>query len=288
MKKYGIGLMFLLLLLFMAACGDSGSTSDEGTSNAEAEQADRDEQEQTDDQTANSEKPSVEIKDKHFEKFSQYGDGSPDTVGVYAELKNTGDIPASVNNAEVILYDEEDNVLSTDDAQDTLTEGSLIAPNIMDAGNSGYIAFDIDYEEKFDDLDHVEIEYEPFPVEKSDVIKLKSEKVNVMGEKDDLDESFEKRDDFDEHPLSKADITFNLENEHDENYDYEVGIGLYDKDDNLLATMIDMDYTDVDYTVEAKGGKNVEVKETLPIDIDKVDHAKVYATGAIPDEDEDW
>lgn len=273
--------MFLLMVIFTAACGENESSANENDAVNDSGQV-----EQTgDDQSApEKEEVSVEIEDQFFKRFTDGGTGM-ESVGVYAELKNTGDVPADVPYVEATLYDKDDNVLSVSDAQQTLAEGSLLSPTTIEPDSSSYIALKMDYEEKFDDLDHIDIDYEADPAYEDGYESLDVDKVNVMGEADKYDDMGKERDDFDENPISDMDITLILKNTYDEDLNHEVGIGLYDKDDELIGTMIDLDYVDVDYSIEANSDKNVEVTGSLPVDIDKVDHAEVEAIGVENTED---
>lgn len=266
MKKFGIGLALILMVTFLAACGsDESGAIDENSDEDQENQA-----EKTDSQTDEQAETSVEVKDKSFKRYSQYG-GDGDTVGIFAELKNEGDTPVSLPNIEISFLDDDDNILEVADSQDTATEGSLMSPTIIKSGGSGYISLDLDYEEKYDDLDHVDIDYDAEPVD--DVNTLDVDKINFTGELDD----YPGKDS--ETTESNVDVTFNLKNNDDKGYDYQVGAGLYNKDNELIGALVDLDYTDVDYAVKANSDRNIEISEILPVNMDDVDHADVEAIG---------
>ncbi|MDY0395377.1 hypothetical protein RWE15_14245 [Virgibacillus halophilus] len=204
------------------------------------------------------------------------------SVGVYAELRNTGDIPASVLDAEITLYDSDDNVIGVENASEG--GGQLVSPYIIEPDASAYISLIVDYEDKYKDLDHVDIDYDADPADKTTFNKLDVDKVNVMN-----GEKYEDEDAPKDLPSSEMiDVTFKLKNSNDKDLDYMVGIGLYDKNDKFIGAMTDIDYIDVDYTVKSGASKSLEEKDFIPVKENEVDHAKVKAIGVESNGDEDF
>jgi len=279
LRKYLL-LVFASLLIFLAACGDETSTEPSEQSSDDVNE-ERDEVKESD-ETEKEKEVSVEVADQFHEKFLNNSYGM-DSIGVYAELKNTGEDPVIVPSVEVTLYDSEDNVLGVNNSSEG--GGSPISPYVVDSNGSGYVTIIIDYEDKYEGLDHIDIDYEAEVIDASEIGELDVEKVNLLeGEKHEDDDAMSTS----EISSEQADVTFELKNNGDEDLDYMVGIGLYDEGDEFLGSMIDVDYIDVDYTVGSKDTKSVEVIDELPVNMDDVERVEVEAIGIKSENDDDW
>ena len=73
-------------------------------------------------------------------------------------------------------------------------------------------------------------------------------------------------------------------NPNDETLDYEIGIGFYDNDDKFIGATITQDYIDENREVKANDNKNIELYDSVNINLDEVERTEIVAAGFLPDE----
>lgn len=268
MKKY----LFVLFaaIVVLSACNEvETSVSEESDGDDVTENLDsgKDKDEKTKDGKR------VKIENQTFERYVDTS-FSAEVVGVYAELKNTGNEPVTIHNVEVTLYDSDGDILAVEN------EGSsiLVSPFYLGPEDSGYISLNVDYDSNFKDLDHAEIKFDEQELQDEEIRNLKVTKENIL--KDDgffihEDES----EDFDSKISDAIKVMFNLENTHGSELSYVVGIGFYDSNDKFIGASVPVNYIDVDYAIDSGESKNVEVLEFLPVDYEDIEKVEINAIG---------
>lgn len=247
--------MLLIVSVFLVACGNE--------SDASTKESDEQSEETTSAKNDKQEDLQVEVKNSFYKKYHEES-FSMDQLGIYAELKNNTDKFVTLIDVEVSLYDKDDNIISV--LNDESVDNKMFAPEVITKNGTTYMAIQLDYEDKYDDIDNIEIKYDVEEVNEFAYNDMETDKVNVTkGERDNLD------------------ITMKVSNANDEDLDYELGIGFYDKDDKFLGSVITYDYDDVSRLVKANDDKNIEINESLDIDMDKVDRTEVIASGYLPE-----
>lgn len=288
----------LALAGVLTACGDANN--DEADNN-NSEEAVAEKVDNSDNEKEEEEKIKVNLKDERFDIVDD-ANGFAE-VGIYAELENESDKPAFISDVEVTLYDEDDKILSTWESQDTMVDEEddrIISPTIAQPEESSYLALNIDYEEKYDDLDYMEIDYEAKEADSDDFVELEydEDKINYMYEEAYYDEDFETiKDSF--YPGTIT-MTTKLENTSDQPVDYRIGIGVYDEDDKFLGSFINEYYIDESYLIDENDTETVEIDSSgLPIKEDEIDHYEIEVIGltanaegfnddVVEDEEEDF
>lgn len=260
MKKY-LTLVFAILLVFIAACGSDNASGDtENTNNDNETEEDSEE-----------EKAKAEVTDSKYYKWLDESVDS-ETITVYAEVKNTGNIDIKTGNAKMTFLDSNGSVISS------TSDGGIIKPGFLKKGEIGFVAAEVyDDISKYDDLDNVEIELSPEPFRDAEIVdlKVKDTKLNIDKWRSDN---------------SKINVTGFLKNESDinlNNDDTTAIMGLYDEDENFLAA--EAMYQGQEFSIEANGEASFEVGGgPLPPEVgEEVDHAKVKAIG-IENMDDYW
>src|SRR5699024_4558311 len=122
------------------------------------------------------------------------------------------------------------------------------------------------------------ITYDVQEIDDSEIKNIEVSKVNVL--KDDgffVDE--DDKEMFDS-PISDAiKVLFNIENEHDEELGYMLGIGFYDKDGTFIGASNPMQYIGEDFTMQSNNSKNMEEMEFLPVDYEDIDDVDIRIIG---------
>ena len=254
MKRIGV----LLIMLLMVACGNEAVSDNVKEDDKEVKQ----ETKQDNKQDIND-KLNVKTKDlfhkKYFEQSFQM-----DQLGIYAELENESNKPVTLTNVELSLYDKEENIVSvlTDEDVD-----KMFAPEVLKPKGTSYLVIQLDYDDKYDDIDNIELKYDTEEVNEFAYNDMDTDKVNI---KDGEDDSFT--------------VTMNVSNPNDEPLDYEIGIGFYDNDDKFIGATITQDYTDENREVKANDNKNIELYDSMNINLDEVERTEIVAAGFLPSE----
>jgi len=199
-------------------------------------------------------------------KYYKWLDESVDTetITVYAEIKNTGDIDIMAGDAKLTFLDSDGSVVSA------TSDGGTITPEFIKKGSVGYVAMEVyDDISKYEDLDKVEIEISPLPYH-GEVVEFKTKDTNLnVGKWGDTN--------------SEISVTGFFENESDIDFNNEETtaiMGLYDENDNFLAA--ESMYMGQEFSIDANNETSFEVGggSPLPPEIgEKVDHAEVKAIG---------
>jgi len=261
LKKYST-LIFTVLLVFIAACGNEDASSN-------AENNNNDDQYQ---EGVEEEKTEVEVTDVKYYKWIDEAVDS-ETITMYAEIKNTGDADVDAGYANLTFLDSAGNVISVQGDEQ-------VSPRFMKKDSIGYISAEVENDiDKYDDLDKIEIEVSPEPFQDAEIVELKTKDTNLnvdnWGQED-----------------SKISVTGFFENESNINFnedDTSAIIGLYDKEDNFLA--VESMYMDQEFSIDANGETSFEIGggSPLPPEIrEKVDRAEVKAIGIENMEDYWW
>lgn len=261
MREY---LILIVTLLFITACGTEEPSVTE-------DEAFEDEQEATKEEAETKEELIVEIEDQIVQKYVD-SSFSEEVVGIYAKVTNNANTPVSVFDVQVTLYDSNDDILSVENDED------LISPSMLNKGDSGYLSLNIDYEDNFNDLDHVEINYETYELEDEDIIKMKVTKENILKHDGFFVDEYDKER-FDS-PISDAiKVMFNLENEYDEELGYMFGIGFYNKDNEFIGSSVSTFYNAEDDIMQANDNRNIEVMEFLPVEYEEIEKVDINVIG---------
>lgn len=183
----------------------------------------------------------------------------------------------TVFNVEVTLYDSDNNILTVENEESQM----LVAPFYLESKASGYVSLNLDYNDNYEDLNKVEIKYEELELQE-DIYSLTVSKVNTLKEDGffiDEDEEFESE------PSDAIKVLFNIENEHDVEVSYVLGVGFYNDKEELIGSSVPVNYIDVDYELSPGESKNVDFLEFLPLEHDDIEEVKINAIG-IPFETE--
>ena len=254
MKRIGV----LLMMLLMVACGNEAVSDNVKEDYKEVKQETK-----QDDKQDTNDKLNVKTKDlfhkKYFEQSFQM-----DQLGIYAELENESNKPVTLTNVELSLYDKEENIVSVLSDEDV---SSMFAPEVLKEKSKSYLVVQLDYDDKYDDIDNIELKYDAEEVNEFAYNDMDTDKVNI---KDGEDDSFT--------------VTMNVSNPNDEPLDYEIGIGFYDNDDKFIGATITQDYTDENREVKANDNKNIELYDSVNINLDEVERTEIVAAGFLPDE----
>src|SRR5699024_6523642 len=141
------------------------------------------------------------------------------------------------------------------------------ATEILKPKRTSYLVIQLDYDDKYDDIDNIELKYDTEEVNEFAYNDMETDKLNLQNGDDD---SFT--------------ITMKVINPNDETLDYEIGVGFYDKDDKFIGAIITQDYTDDNREVKANDNKNVELYDSVNINLDEVERTEIVAAGFLPDE----
>src|SRR5699024_3651135 len=192
MKRIGV----LLIMLLMAACGNEAVSDNVKEDDKEVKQETK-----QDDKQDTNDKLNVKTKDlfhkKYFEQSFQM-----DQHGIYAELENESNKPVNLTNVELSLYDKNENIISVLSDEDV---SSMFAPEVLKEKCKSYLVVQLDYDDKYDDIDNIELKYDTEEVNEFAYNDMETDKVNI---KDGEDDSFT--------------VTMNVSNPNDEPLDYEI------------------------------------------------------------------
>ena len=254
MKRIGV----LLIMLLMVACGNEAVSDNVKEDDKEVKQ----ETKQDNKQDIND-KLNVKTKDLFYKKYFEQS-FQMDQLGIYAELENESNKPVTLTNVELSLYDKNENIISvlTDEDVD-----KMFAPEVLKPKGTSYLVIQLDYDDKYDDIDNIELKYDAEEVNEFAYNDMETDKLNLQNGDDD---SFT--------------ITMKVINPNDETLDYEIGIGFYDKDDKFIGATITQDYTDENREVKANDNKNIELYDSVNINLDEVERTEIVAAGFLPDE----
>lgn len=266
-----------LLSMVLVACGNSEEDKEDTKSDTEKQEDEKE--------------IKVVIADLFHKKFFNDSFGM-DALGVYGTLKNEGETPVIISDVEITLFNDEDKAIEVNTGQEDIFNSTAIAPVVMDVDEKSFINLYLDYKDKYKDLDHVEIDYEAKPISADKLVNIELDKdsINPMGElqepeewkNEDMSEgTIQGREDI---PVTDADITFNIENKDDRDAKYYAGIGVYDEDGELLGTVLDTEDLEDDHVLKSGKVKNVEALDSVPFDMDNIDHVEVYVGGIEADE----
>lgn len=266
-----------LLSMVLVACGNSEEDKEDTKSDTEKQEDEKE--------------IKVVTADLFHKKFFNDSFGM-DALGVYGTLKNEGETPVIISDVEITLFNDEDKAIEVNTGQEDIFNSTAIAPVVMDVDEKSFINLYLDYKDKYKELDHVEIDYEAKPISADKLVNIELDKdsINPMGElqepeewkKEDMSEgTIQGREDI---PVTDADITFNIENKDDRDAKYYAGIGVYDEDGELLGTVLDTEDLEDDHVLKSGKVKNVEALDSVPFNMDNIDHVEVYVGGIEADE----
>lgn len=266
-----------LLSMVLVACGNSEEDKEDTKSDTEKQEDEKE--------------IKVVTADLFHKKFFNDSFGM-DALGVYGTLKNEGETPVIISDVEITLFNDEDKAIEVNTGQEDIFNSTAIAPVVMDVDEKSFINLYLDYKDKYKDLDHVEIDYEAKPISADKLVNIELDKdsINPMGElqepkewkNEDMSEgTIQGREDI---PVTDADITFNIENKDDRDAKYYAGIGVYDEDGELLGTVLDTEDLEDDHVLKSGKVKNVEALDSVPFNMDNIDHVEVYVGGIEADE----
>ncbi|MEW9677080.1 hypothetical protein ABRT01_12985 [Lentibacillus sp. L22] len=276
-KKLMMMLLAGLLSMVLVACGNSEEDKEDTKSDTEKQEDEKE--------------IKVVTADLFHKKFFNDSFGM-DALGVYGTLKNEGETPVIISDVEITLFNDEDKAIEVNTGQEDIFNSTAIAPVVMDVDEKSFINLYLDYKDKYKELDHVEIDYEAKPISADKLVNIELDKdsINPMGElqepeewkKEDMSEgTIQGREDI---PVTDADITFNIENKDDRDAKYYAGIGVYDEDGELLGTVLDTEDLEDDHVLKSGKVKNVEALDSVPFNMDNIDHVEVYVGGIEADE----
>src|SRR5699024_11247920 len=89
---------------------------------------------------------------KYFEQSFQM-----DQLGIYAELENESNKPVTLTNVELSLYDKDGNIISVLSDEDV---SSMFAPEVLKPKGTYYLVIQLDYDDKYDKFDNIELKYD--------------------------------------------------------------------------------------------------------------------------------
>ncbi len=276
-------LIFLTLLVFIAACGQEEAKPVSTDETPEVEKTDsKPADSESEDDKSSSQKQSewmegqtgleaqAEVTSIKFYKWLDESVGT-ETITVYAEIKNTSDTSIDAGRVNITYLDSGGGVIAVNDAQ--------VSPRFINAGSTGYVSTEIEGSiNDYEDLVDIQIEVSPEPFQDAEIVDFSTRdenlKIDTWGEES-----------------AKISVTGFFENDSDANFtedDVSAVIVLYDAEDNFLASQTS--HSDQSFSIDANDETSFEVGGGWPLPPEvgeKVDHTEVRAIG-IENMDDYW
>ena len=252
-----------MILSLLVACGtDDKESSDEknleGKSSAEIQQENLDNLPDPTDAEMETKIKSV----KHYKWLDESLD--QETITVYAEVENTGDISIKLDEVKITYLDKDGSVISS-----SSDEGPAL-PEYIEKGDTGYIRAEIEGDvDDYDNLDKIDIELSP-KLTDEEIVKLKPKKT-----KENIDTWSDTN--------TRVGMTGFLENDSDIDLNKEeinAAVGVYDKNDELIA--VESFYDGQEISIDAKSESSFEFGNGMPLPPEvkeKADHLELKAIG---------
>jgi hypothetical protein len=249
LKKLGVTSLALALTLGLAACGNSEKSSSESSETSSPAT-----------KTVSQQEASVKVTDKVFYTWKNESIGDIPQIVAYAALKNTGKTSVDVRNTKLTYLDKDGGILQSTSASQTLIPS--IAPSMIAPGETAYLAISEDVGETFKDVEDIEVEVSPEPIDFG-LNSLKAENTKVV-----------KTEDWG----GDVHVTAYLKNNSDQEAPtVEAAAGLYDKDNKFIGAVLPG--TDHQISLQANDKTSVQLGiPSFPSDkVKDVDHAEIQA-----------